>query len=635
MLRIRAILKVCVARGAPGTCGLARRSTGPLSASDAVLHRSSAGLPVFYFARTAQGWPIAADCLGMSQVNHALSQPAFLSKESSHPLRSLGQRSRRSRAALFLLGIFLIVGTGRAMAQSNAATALDVFGTSTPLVADNGDAKSVVLGVKMFSDVPGQVLGCSFYKAPTNTGVHVITLWDASGKVLATQTATGETASGKQTVLFTSPVAIAANQTFICGYLAPRGHYAYDARFFLVPKNVPPLHIPINGGVYVYGTLATRFPTSVAEASNYWVDVLFSSPASGSTWISWVNLSATANTANVTWRTSVPSNSQVEYGASTGYGSSTVLSPAMVTSHTVSVPSLSPGATYHFRIHSGDSDAVMAIGRDLALTLAGSVSIAAGPSTATMVSGATQQLTALVSNSFNTAVTWKTTAGTIGSAGLFTAPIVTAATVVNVTATSQADPTKMVSVSLTVNPVASAMSVSPTSLSFAAKVGGATLTPATVSITKTGSGSLTFTGVSDQSWLVLAAGSRTAPSTLQVSPAIAGLKAGTYTGHLTLTGGGTTKTVTVMLTMTAPVVAQHIVALSWKAAAANAKVVSYSLYRSSISGSSYGLLASAIGSAVYTDQSVQPAAVYYYVVTAVDSTGRESTYSNETKTTIP
>jgi hypothetical protein len=43
-----------------------------------------------------------------------------------------------------------------------------------------------------------------------------------------------------------------------------------------------------------------------------------------------------------------------------------------------------------------------------------------------------------------------------------------------------------------------------------------------------------------------------------------GLTAETYTGHVTLTGGGTTKTVTVVLSMTSPTPVQHKVSLSWK-----------------------------------------------------------------------
>ena len=59
------------------------------------------------------------------------------------------------------------------------------------------------------------------------------------------------------------------------------------------------------------------------------------------------------------------------------------------------------------------------------------------------------------------------------------------------------------------------------------------------------------------------------------------------------------------------------------------------MYRSTVAGGYYGLLAGAIAGATYSDQSVQSGTIYYYVVTAVDHLGQESTYSNETQVTIP
>ena len=158
------------------------------------------------------------------------------------------------------------------------------------------------------------------------------------------------------------------------------------------------------------------------------------------------------------------------------------------------------------------------------------------------------------------------------------------------------------------------LAVSPTGFSWTAKVGTSSLAPASVSITNTGTGSLTFAGVSDQPWLAISSGNGTAPATVQILPSTNGLTAGTYTGHVTLTGGGTTKTVTVVLSMTSPPPVQHIVSLSWQVP--TSKVVSYSMYRSTIRGGSYGLLASAIGGTTYTDQSPQSGTPYYYVVTA-------------------
>jgi TolB protein len=42
-----------------------------------------------------------------------------------------------------------------------------------------------------------------------------------------------------------------------------------------------------------------------------------------------------------------------------------------------------------------------------------------------------------------------------------------------------------------------------------------------------------------------------------------------------------------------------------------------------------------VGGVNYTDSSVQNGTTYYYVTTAVDSSGNESTYSNEASANIP
>ncbi len=103
------------------------------------------------------------------------------------------------------------------------------------------------------------------------------------------------------------------------------------------------------------------------------------------------------------------------------------------------------------------------------------------------------------------------------------------------------------------NPV---LSVSPSTLNFSGTQGGTNPAPASVSVTNTGSGTLTFTASSDSTWLSVSPASGTAPQTLQVSASLSGLAAGTYTGHITITGGTGTQnspaTVTATLTVAAP-----------------------------------------------------------------------------------
>ena len=155
-------------------------------------------------------------------------------------------------------------------------------GTAVPGLVDGGADSPVELGVKFRSDVNGSITGIRFYKASTNTGTHVANLWTSSGTRLTTATFTGETASGWQQVLFSSPVPITANTVYVVSYHANSGHYSADVNYFATTGvDSPPLHALANGvsggnGVYRYGS-TSGFPTQTWNASNYWVDVVFSS----------------------------------------------------------------------------------------------------------------------------------------------------------------------------------------------------------------------------------------------------------------------------------------------------------------------------------------------------------------------
>ncbi|WP_317164797.1 DUF4082 domain-containing protein [Hymenobacter ginkgonis] len=153
--------------------------------------------------------------------------------------------------------------------------------TATPATAAAADNSSVELGVKFRSSVAGQLTGIRFYKSTTNTGPHTGTLWTSTGGLLATVTFTNETASGWQEMLFNTPVSIAANTTYVASYHAPAGNYAFTSQGLSTAVTNGPLRALADGedgpnGVYQYST-ATTFPTSSFNASNYWVDVVFTS----------------------------------------------------------------------------------------------------------------------------------------------------------------------------------------------------------------------------------------------------------------------------------------------------------------------------------------------------------------------
>jgi hypothetical protein len=67
----------------------------------------------------------------------------------------------------------------------------------------------------------------------------------------------------------------------------------------------------------------------------------------------------TPTSAQLTWATSVPATSAIDYGTTPSYGVSTPVNTSMVTTHQMGVASLAAGTTYHFRVRSaaGSSNA--------------------------------------------------------------------------------------------------------------------------------------------------------------------------------------------------------------------------------------------------------------------------------------
>jgi fibronectin type 3 domain-containing protein len=59
------------------------------------------------------------------------------------------------------------------------------------------------------------------------------------------------------------------------------------------------------------------------------------------------------------------------------------------------------------------------------------------------------------------------------------------------------------------------------------------------------------------------------------------------------------------------------------------------VYRSTISGGPYVRLASRVPDVSYIDTPVNSKQTYFYVVTAVDQSNRESKHSNEARAMIP
>ena len=152
--------------------------------------------------------------------------------------------------------------------------------TATPAVASVNDFSAQELGVKFTSDVAGYITGIRFYKGSGNTGTHVGHLWTQHRH-----------AAGHRHLHRRDRLGLAAGQLRAAGGRSrptpptsppttrPPGNYAVNGGYFAssgVDAGV--LHALPNSAPAAtasYGAAGT-FPTSTFNATNYWVDVVFS-----------------------------------------------------------------------------------------------------------------------------------------------------------------------------------------------------------------------------------------------------------------------------------------------------------------------------------------------------------------------
>src|SRR5206468_10946597 len=85
--------------------------------------------------------------------------------------------------------------------------------------------------------------------------------------------------------------------------------------------------------------------------------------------ISGVTATAVAATSGtIQWTTNEASDSQVEYGLTASYGSTTTLDATPRTAHSVALSGLTDGTTYHYRVKSKDAAGNLATSADSTFT---------------------------------------------------------------------------------------------------------------------------------------------------------------------------------------------------------------------------------------------------------------------------
>ena len=187
------------------------------------------------------------------------------------------------------------------------------------------------------------------------------------------------------------------------------------------------------------------------------------------------------------------------------------------------------------------------------------------------------------------------------------------------------------------------LTISATSLAF----GNVTVnTPSTLPVTLTSAGTAPVTiNSATLSGTGFTMSGATFPVTLNPSLAVTlevqfdPTTAGALTGQLTIQSNSSTNgTAVIGLSGTgASASGSHQVTLNWDAPSSSSDpVVGYDIYRATGGSSTYQLLnSSADTQTTYVDTAVQASATYVYYVTSVDSSGVQSTSSNQVTATIP
>lgn len=184
------------------------------------------------------------------------------------------------------------------------------------------------------------------------------------------------------------------------------------------------------------------------------------------------------------------------------------------------------------------------------------------------------------------------------------------------------------------------LSASSSSVSFG-NVNDGTQASQNVTVTNTGNSNVTISSVGAtgtgfsasgvQSGLTLTP-NQTATLTVSFDPS----SPGAVNGSATVASNATNSPLSVGLSGTGEAITQHSVGLSWTASTTSG-VVGYYVYRGTSAGSYTRISTSAVAATTYSDSSVTSGQdiTYYYVVTAVDGSGVESSDSNLATVTVP
>jgi hypothetical protein len=175
----------------------------------------------------------------------------------------------------------------------------------------------------------------------------VVLQWDANTETdLAGYKVYYGTASGS----YGTPVVVGLQTTYTVSGLAPGTYY-----FAVTAFNTSGAESGFSNQVsaVVSGTIDTTPPVISAASSG----------------------SVTYNSAVINWTTNEASDTQVAFGQTAAYGSTTTLNSSLVTSHSVTLTGLAASTTYHYQVRSRDAAGNLATSADLTFATSASTDI--------------------------------------------------------------------------------------------------------------------------------------------------------------------------------------------------------------------------------------------------------------------
>lgn len=227
-------------------------------------------------------------------------------------------------------------------------------------------------------------------------------------------------------------------------------------------------------------------------------------------------------------------------------------------------------------------------------------------------------------------------AGSSASLSVVFAPTTTGTLNSTLTLSSNAsDASVSVSLTGTGASAAGSLSLTPVSMSFGSVTVGSSQSQSG-SLTASG-GSVTLSSASSSNSafslgglslpMTLTAG-QSVPYTVTFSPTLSG----TASANISFFSSGNSAVASASGT---GATIQHTVNLSWNASTSTA-IAGYNVYRATAASGPYSKINAALDPAMnYSDSTVQSGKTYYYATTAVDSSGTESSYSNQAQAVVP